>query len=96
MTALEAQVLDIGRARLGDPEAVEAEKDRQGGMSVVVALGGKQERAQLAAVEAPGLARVDLGTTDVLGRVGRDHPVDVGESVEAKDRREPPVDCRGG
>jgi hypothetical protein len=36
-----------------------------------------------------------LGASYILGRVGRDPPVDVGEAVVAADRRQTPVDRRG-
>ena len=39
--------------------------------------------------------RFDLGAADVLGRVGRDAAVDVGEAVVTAHRRESPIDRRG-
>jgi hypothetical protein len=96
VAAIESQILGIGCAGLAHPQAVEAEEHRQGGMVVVVALGGEEEGAQLGAVETPARARVHLGATDVLGRIGTDPPVDMREAVEAADGGESPVDGRGG
>jgi hypothetical protein len=70
MAPLEGQVLDVGRARLTDPQAVEAEEYGQGGVGVVDPLGREQEPPELGPVEAARVARMDLGTPDVLGRVG--------------------------
>ncbi len=96
VAAVEAEVFDVGGARFGDSQAVEAEQDSERGVGAVVAFGGEQEGAELAAVHAVALVRLDLGAADVLGRVRGDAPVDVSEPVEAADRREAPVDRRGG
>lgn len=48
-------------------------------MGVVEALGGEQQRTQLGAVQTASVARVDLGSPYVRGRVGGDAAVDVGE-----------------
>ncbi len=61
-------------------------------MGVVDPLGGEQKRTQLRAVETAGVGGVDLGPADVLGGVGGDPAVDVGEAVEAADRGQPSVD----
>jgi len=65
-------------------------------MGVVDPLGREQEPPEVGPVEATGVVGVDLGTTDVLGRVGADPAVDVGEAVEAAHGRQPPVDSGGG
>jgi hypothetical protein len=91
---LETEVLDVGRARLADPQAVEAQEHGESGVGVVDPLGFEQEPSELGAVEAAGVVGVDLGSADVLGRVGGDTAVDVGEAVEAADRGQPPVDGR--
>jgi hypothetical protein len=75
--------------------AVQPKQHRQGGVIAVEAFGGEQERAQLPSVHAVALARLDLGSADVLCRVRRDASVDVSEPVEAAHRRETPVN-RGG
>jgi hypothetical protein len=62
MAALEAEVRDVGGARLRDPQAVQPEQHRQGGMVAIEAFGGEQERAQLSSVHAVALARLDLGS----------------------------------
>jgi hypothetical protein len=63
-------------------------------MVTVAALSGEQEGAELGAVKAEPLAQLDLGSTDVLGRVRSDAPVDVSEPVEATHRRKPSIDRR--
>jgi hypothetical protein len=69
VAALEGEVLDVGRAGLAHPQAVEAEQDRQRSMGVVVSLSGEQERPELRAVEATRLVLVHLWAMHVLGRV---------------------------
>lgn len=71
---LEAQVLDVGGARLAHPQAVQPEQDGQGGMGVVEALGGEDQRSQLGAVQAPGVTRVDFWAAHVLGRMAAMRP----------------------
>jgi hypothetical protein len=63
---------------------------------VVDPLGREQEPPQLGPVEAAGVAGMDLGSANVLGRVGGDPAVDVGEAVVAAHGRQPPVDGRCG
>ena len=65
-------------------------------MGGVDALGREEEGAQLASVHAAALAGMDLGAAHVLGRVGGDRSVDVGDAVVATNRREATVDRRGG
>ena len=72
VTPLQAEVLDVGGARLADPQAVQPKEHGKSGMGVVDALGGEQKRPQLGAVEAAGVDWVDLGSADVLRRVGGD------------------------
>ena len=96
VTTLDGEVFDVGGAGFAHPQSVEAEQHGQGSVGGVHLLGREQERAQLAPIEAAGLGRMDLGTADVLRRVGPDASVDVGEAIEAADRREPPVDGGGG
>ena len=40
---LEAEVLDVGRARFADPQAVQSEEHGKGGMGVVDPLGREQK-----------------------------------------------------
>ena len=40
--ALEAEVLDVGRARLADPQAVQSEQHGESGMGLVDPLGSEQ------------------------------------------------------
>ena len=63
-------------------------------MVTVEAFGGEQERPELGSVHPVAVVGMDLGAADVLGRVGRDAAVDVGEPVEATDRAEEAVDRR--
>ena len=95
MPLMEGQILDIGSTGFADPQPIEAEQYRQCGMALVAALGCEQEGAQLPAIEAPALRRMDLGTPDVLGGVGAHPAVDVGEPVEAAHGGQPSVDGRG-
>jgi hypothetical protein len=74
VTALEAQVLDVGGARLADPQAVEPEHHSERRVVTVVVLGGEQEHAKLGAVETPGFGWVHPGTADVPGRFDRLRP----------------------
>ncbi|HYO29613.1 MAG TPA: hypothetical protein VER37_03450, partial [Thermomicrobiales bacterium] len=92
--SLEAETLDVGRACLADPQTIQPEEDGQRSMGMVDPLGGEEERPELGAVEASGVVRVDLGSADVLRRVGGDPTVDVGEAVVAADGGQPPVDGR--
>ena len=94
VAALEAEVLDVGRARLADSEAVEAEQHGEGGVGAVEAFGGEQERAELGAVHAAAVAGLDLRAADVLGGVRRDPAVDVREPVEPAHGRQATVDRR--
>ncbi len=96
MSAVEAEVLGVGGTGFAHPQSVQAQLGRQGGMVWVVALGHEQEPAELAAIEAAPLARVDLGPTGVLRWVGWNPAVDLGEAIEPTDRGKPPVDGRGG
>jgi hypothetical protein len=48
-------------------------------VGVIEALGGEEEPAELATIQSAPLGRMYLGTANVLGRVGRDPPVYVGE-----------------
>ena len=45
MSPLQAHILDVGVARLGDPQPVQAQQHRQGGVSVVEALAVSRNRA---------------------------------------------------
>jgi len=92
----EGEILDVGSTCLTDPKPVEAEEHGQSGMILVEALGRAEKGSQLPAVQSLPLGRVDLGAPDVLGRVGDDPSVDVGESVEAADGGEASVDGRRG
>jgi len=79
VAALEAQILDVGLACLGDAKPVEAEQYSQRGVVAVEAFGGEQEHTELAAIQTSRLRRMDLWSSDGLGRVGTDDPVDVRE-----------------
>jgi hypothetical protein len=94
MAALHRQVLDVGRARLADPQPVQAEQHRQCLVRAVVAVGGGEEHAELAAVETTSIRGVDLRASNALSRVRADPTVDVGEPVKPAHRREAPVDRR--
>jgi hypothetical protein len=81
MPLVEGQILDIGSTGFADPQPVEAEQYRQGGMALVAALGCEQEGAQLSAIEASTFGWVDFRTPDVLGGVSAHPAVDVGKPV---------------
>ena len=51
-----------------------------------------KEPPELGTIEATGVVGVDLGSANVQGRVGGNPAVDVGEAVEAADRRQPASD----
>jgi hypothetical protein len=91
---LEAEVLDVGRARLADAQTVQSQEDGQSGVGVVDPRGGKQEGPELGAIKAAGVIGVDLGAADVLRGVRGDPAIDVGEAVEAGDGGQPSVDGR--
>jgi hypothetical protein len=94
VSVVNTKILDVGGGGLAHPQAVETQQNGQSGMVVVIALGGEEERAELGPVQAATLIEVDLGPTDILGRVSADPAADVGEAVEATDSREAPVDGR--
>jgi len=66
---LKPKILDVGGTGLRNAKAVEAEEYCQSGVVAVEALGGEQERPQLGAVHAATFARMNLGSTHVLGWV---------------------------
>jgi hypothetical protein len=67
VAALHGEVFDVGAARLGDAQPVEAEEHSQRSMRAVEAFGGKQERAEFGAVHAGDVVGGDLGAPQVLG-----------------------------
>ena len=95
VSALDGEVLDVRAARFGHPQAVEAKQHSQCGVHRVVPLSGEQEGAELGAVHPVPLGLGDLGAANVLGGVGGDATVDVGEPVVATHRGQPPIDRRG-
>jgi hypothetical protein len=94
VASLEGHVLDVGFAGFADPKSVPAEQHRQSGVGVVEALGGEEEPAELAPVQSAPLRWMDLRAANVLGWVGRDPPVYVGEAVEATGGGQAAVDSR--
>ena len=91
----DGEVLDVRAARFGHPQAVEAKQHSQCGVHRVVPLSGEQEGAELGAVHPVPLGLGDLGAANVVGGVGEDATVDVGEPVVATHRGQPPIDRRG-
>jgi hypothetical protein len=87
MAPLESEVLDVGRARLTDPQAVEVQEHGQGGVGVVDPLSCEQELPELGSVEAAGVSGMNLGSANVLRCVGGNPPIEVGEAIEAAHRR---------
>ena len=55
MAPVEAEILGIGGTGLADPQSVQTQQSRQGGMVGVVAFGREEEPAELAPVAAPSL-----------------------------------------
>jgi hypothetical protein len=96
MAPVEAEILGVGGTGLAHPQSVQAKQGGQGRMVGVVALGREEESAELASVEPTPFARVDLGPAGILRWVRWDPAVDVGETIEAADGREPAIDGRGG
>ena len=91
VTSLEGHLLDVSFAGLANPKPVQPEQHRESGVGMVEPLGGEEEPAELAAVQPTPLRRMDLRAANVLGRVGLDPTVDVGEAVEATRRRQAAV-----
>ncbi len=60
MAAFDAEVLDVGRARLAHTQPVQAEQHRERSVIAVVLLGGEQEHGELGAVEASGVRWMHL------------------------------------
>ncbi len=84
VATLEPKVLDVGTARFVDSKPVHAEQHGERCVVAVILLGAEQEHAELGAIQAAGVGWVDLRTPDILRRVGRHPPIDVGEAVEAQ------------
>jgi hypothetical protein len=62
VTAFEAEVFDLGCARLGHAQPVEAKQHREPGMVAVEVLGGKQEPAEPWLRRGPrGRGRLPIG-----------------------------------
>ena len=59
--AQDGEILDVGAARFGDPQPVEAEQHGQGGVHRVVPFGSEQEGAELGAVHPVPLGLGTLG-----------------------------------
>ena len=57
-------------------------------------LGGKQEPAELTAVHSVSFVGLHLGAAHVLGGIGGDPAVDVGEAEVAAHCRQAPIDRR--
>jgi hypothetical protein len=70
--ALEAEILDVGGARLSDTKSVETEQHCERGMCAVALLGGEQEASPFASVHSVPLGPLHLGPANVLGRIGAD------------------------
>ena len=87
MSPIEAQVLGVGSAGLADSQPIESEEDGKSRMVTVVTLGREEERAELAPVEAPPFARMDLRAPHVLSGVGRNPTVNVSKAIETTDGR---------
>lgn len=95
VSAVEAEVADVGLAGFADPQPVAPEEHRESSALAPELFGGEQEPAGFSAVHPMALARMDLRASNVLRRVRPDPPVDVREPVVAAHRRQPPVDRRG-
>ena len=96
MPPFEGHVLDVRLAGFADPQAIQPEQHREGGVGTVEPFGGEEESAELASVESALLRRMDLRAANVLSRVGPDAAIDVSEAGETAGGREAPVDGRGG
>jgi hypothetical protein len=96
VSAIEAEIIDVGLACFADSEPVQAEQYLGGGVLAIDAFCVEREPAELARVEATAFRLVDLASADVLRRVRGDAPVDVREPVEPAHRRQSRVDRRRG
>jgi hypothetical protein len=94
MAPLHPQVLDVGAARLTDPQTIETKENGEPSMRPVEALGGEEEGPEFATVHAPDLISKDSWAADELGWVRPDSTIEVGEAIKAAHSREPPVDGR--
>jgi len=83
MTAFESEIFNIGCAGFGHPQPVETEQHSERDMGMIEPFSSEQERAKLTAIHPAAFARLNLGTSHVMGRVGRDSAVDVREPVVA-------------
>ena len=92
VAAFEAEILDVGGARFAHSQSVQAEQHRERGVLTFVLLGSEPQDAELGAVQAAGVRRMELRSAHVLGRVRGDATVDVGEAVEPAHCRQAPVD----
>ena len=95
MSSVEGQVLDVGLAGFADPKAVQSSRTARAAWAwskrSAVKRNGRVRRDR-----APALGGVDIRPANVLGWVGGDPPVDVGEAIEAADRGQTAVDGRRG
>ena len=96
MAPLEPEVFDVGAAGFAHAQPVQAQQHRQPGVTRCDPFGGVQEGGELTPVHPPLRRWVNAWSTHVLGRVGADAPVDVGEAVVAANRRQSPINRRRG
>jgi hypothetical protein len=65
----DGEVVDVGVTCLADSQPVQAEQRCERGVLSIDPLRGEQEPTELAPVQSATLRRVDLGPSDVLGRL---------------------------
>lgn len=90
MSAVEAEVADVGLARLAHPEPVQTEEHRERSTLVAELFRSEEEPAELGAAHPVALARMHLRPPHVLSRVRPDPAVDVCEPVHRE-----PVEVAG-
>jgi len=83
VSAVEAEVADVGLAGSADPQPVQPEQHRARSALVAELFGGEQEAAEFGAVHPVALTRMHLRSSHVLCRVRTDPAVDVRKPVQA-------------
>jgi hypothetical protein len=95
--ALQAQVLDVGAGRFGDPQPIQREQGDQHMLGRRPEPGGDQQGAELVAVQRDGMGLiVDPRPPDVGGRGMLEEFLFNGVVVEPGDGAQPPGHCGPG
>jgi hypothetical protein len=97
VSALQAQVLDVGAGGLGDPQPVQREQGDQSMLGRRTETGGDEQGAELVAIQGDGVRLViDARAADVSGRGMLKEFFFDGVPVEPGDGAQPPRDGSPG